>query len=370
MNILINCSNLKIGGGLQVAHSFILNLKDFNAHSFVVVISDELNKQLDLKLFPYFIKFITYNIEAKAIKTLTGKDDFLDKIVLDNKIEVVFSVFGPTYWKPKVKHIVGYAKPHYVYTDSPFFKTLSMLTSLKLNLKKFLHMYDFRHNNQVLITENEDVSERLRGILKEKEIHTVTNYYNQVFDQPEKWDSSIQLSNFDGFTMLTVSANYPHKNLQIIPKVIAYLNQNYQDFEFRFVVTLKEGELGFNLNKNITKNIVYLGKTNINQCPSLYAQSDAIFLPTLLECFTATYPEAMRMQKPILTSNLNFATGLCENAALYFEPLDPKDIGDKIYKLATDELLNKQLIVNGERQLKKYDTYVTRAEKYIEIITK
>lgn len=370
MNILINCSNLKIGGGLQVAHSFVSSLKDFSLHSFVVVCSSELSNQFDTHTFPKNVKFISYNIAPKAIKTITGKDIFLDKIVLENEIEVVFSVFGPTYWKPKVKHIVGYAKPHYVYTDSPFFKTLSMMSSLKLNLKKFFHMYDFKHNNQVLITENEDVSQRLRAILSNKEIHTVTNYYNQIFDQVEKWENNLQLPKFEGFTMLTVSANYPHKNLQIIPKVITYLNQNYKDFKFRFVVTLKEGELVFKQDESSNKNIVYLGKTNINQCPSLYSQSDAIFLPTLLECFTATYPEAMRMQKPILTSNLNFATGLCENAALYFEPLDPKDIGDKIYKLANDELLKKELVANGEEQLKKYDTYATRAEKYIEIITK
>ena len=370
MNILINCSNLKIGGGLQVAHSFVSSLKDFSVHNFVVVCSSEMSNQFDTNTFPENVKFISYNIAPKAIKTITGKDIFLDKIVLENEIEVVFSVFGPTYWKPKVKHIVGYAKPHYVYTDSPFFETLSIMSSLKLNLKKFFHMYDFKHNNQELITENEDVSKRLRLILKGKEIFTVTNYYNQVFDQPEKWDSSLKLSNFDGFTMLTVSANYPHKNLQIIPKVITYLNQNYKDFKFRFVVTLKEGELGFKQDGISNKNIVYLGKTNINQCPSLYSQSDAIFLPTLLECFTATYPEAMRMKKPILTSNLNFATGLCENAALYFEPLDAKDIGDKIYQLANNELLKKELVTNGEKQLKKYDTYATRAEKYIEIITK
>jgi glycosyltransferase involved in cell wall biosynthesis len=370
MNILINCSNLKIGGGLQVAHSFVSNLKDFKEHRFVIVASSELTKQIDLNSFPKNIKVIMYNVNAKALKTIIGKDPFLDKIVLDNLIDTVFSVFGPTYWKPKVKHIVGYAKPHYVYTNSPFFKTLSLMSSLKLNIKKFFHMYDFKHNNQVLITENEDVSQRLRDIIKGKEIHTVTNYYNQIFDQEEKWDRSLQLPKFEGFTLLTVSANYPHKNLQIIPKVIAYLIQNDKDFNFRFVVTLKQGELGLNLEEDINRNIVYLGKTNINQCPWLYSQSDAIFLPTLLECFTATYPEAMRMKRPILTSNLNFATGLCEDAAVYFEPLDAKNIGDAIYEMATNSNRRERLIKNGEEQLKKYDTYATRAEKYIEIITK
>lgn len=369
MNILINCSNLKIGGGLQVAHSFVSTIKDFPEHSFVVVASSELAKQIDLNLFSKNSKIVTYSIAAKPIKTITGKNDFLDKIVSENNIQVVFSVFGPTYWKPKVKHIVGYAKPHYVYTDSPFFIKLSLISKLKLNIKKFFHMYDFKHNNQILITENKDVSQRLQEILKDKEIHTVTNYYNQLFDQKEKWDDSLQLSNFKGFTMLTISANYPHKNLQIVPQVVSYLNKNYKDFKYRFVVTLERGELGANFGEDINKNIFYLGKVNINQCPTLYSQSDATFLPTLLECFTATYPESMRMNKPILTSNLNFARGLCGDAAVYFNPLDAKNIGDTIYQLASDETQKEIIIENGIKQLEQYDTYASRAEKYIEIIT-
>lgn len=369
MNILINCSNLKIGGGIQVAHSFVSQLKDFQCHNFVVVCSSELYEQIDINCFPENVIFFEYNVAAKSVNTVFGKNAFLDKMIVDNNIQVVFSVFGPTYWLPKVKHIVGYAKPHYVYTDSPFFKTLSFMSSLKLSMKKLFHMYDFKNNNQILITENEDVSKRLRVILKNKEIYTVTNYYNQVFDQEEKWDNNISLPQFDGFSLLTVSANYPHKNLQIIPKVISYLNNEFKDFKFRFILTLNQGDLGKNLDENINEHIVYLGKINIYQCPSLYSQSDAIFLPTLLECFSATYPEAMRMQKPILTSNLNFANGLCENSAIYFDPLNPIDIGNKIYNIANNELLQKELIENGIQQLKKYDTYSTRTKKYIEIIT-
>ncbi len=176
------------------------------------------------------------------------------------------------------------------------------------------------------------------------------------------------LPKFDGFSMLTISANYPHKNLQIIPKVISYLNENYKDFNFRFVLTVKNEELFKSCDENILKRVLTIGAVNINQCPGLYSQSDAIFLPTLLECFTAAYPEAMRMRKPILTSNLNFATGLCEDAAQYFAPLNPKDIGDIIYELANNKELRNNLVLKGIDQLKKYDTYEKRAEKYLEII--
>lgn len=370
MRILINCSNLKIGGGLQVAHSFINQLKSNNEHFFVIILSRILESQIDTSEFGSNFKFSSYDISPNIKKIITGKDFYLNKKVEDEQIETVFSVFGPNYWKPKVRHFAGYAKPQYVYTDSPFFKTLSIFASLKLRVKKVFQMFDFKNNNQLLITENEDVSKRLRVILKNKEIHTITNYYNQVFDFKNEWDNRIKLPAFEGFSLLTISANYPHKNLQIIPKVIHYLNQNYKDFNFRFVLTIDKEELGKNLDGRIMERMFSLGKVNINQCPGLYSQSDAVFLPTLLECFTATYPEAMRMQKPILTSDLNFATGLCKDAAIYFDPLNPKDIGDKIYELAYNKELINNLVLNGENQLKNYDTYVTRAKKYLDIITK
>lgn len=369
MNILINCSNLKIGGGLQVAHSFILSIKKFNTHNFTIVLSSALEKQIVKEEFPKNINFVTYNISAKAINSFIGKNNFLNELVIKSETEVVFSVFGPTYWKPKVKHIVGYAKPHYIYTDSPFFRTQSALDLLKLKLKKYFHLYDFKNNNEILITENIDVTNRLRNILKDKEIHTVTNYYNQIFDLEKDWDRSIILPKDKEFSMLTVSANYPHKNLQIIPKVIDVLNRKYKGFKFKFVLTLNKGALNHNLGAMIDEQIEYLGKININQCPYLYVQSDAVFLPTLLECFTATYPEAMRMRKPILTSKINFATGLCGNAAEYYDPLNPEEIAEKIYALAINNKMQEKLIANGLEQLKKYDSYTMRTEKYMKIIT-
>ena len=68
----------------------------------------------------------------------------------------------------------------------------------------------------------------------------------------------------------------------------------------------------------------------VENCPKLYNQADAMFLPTLLETFSASYPEAMKMERPILTSDLDFAKDICGDAALYFNPLDSYDIANKI----------------------------------------
>lgn len=368
MKILINCSNLKVGGGLQVAHSFLNHIKNNSIHTFVVVLSKELRSQINKDEFCDNFKFFDYNISTSPLKALFGKDKFLNKLVKTEGIEKVLSIFGPTYWKPSVLHVAGYAKPHYVYKDSPFFKTLSLVELLKLKLKEFFHMQDFKRNNAVIITENGDVSERLKAILKFKKVYTVTNYYNQVFDNRNEWSHDLDLSAFKGCTLLTISANYPHKNLVIIKNVIENLNIYYPDFEYRFVLTLDNSEIFQHANDDILKRLVFLGKVNISQCPLLYERSDLVFLPTLLECFTATYAESMRMRKPILTSDLNFARGLCSEAAVYFDPLDPKEIADKIFFLATNRGERDVLIDNGIKQLLKFDNYSTRAKKYLEII--
>jgi glycosyltransferase involved in cell wall biosynthesis len=93
-----------------------------------------------------------------------------------------------------------------------------------------------------------------------------------------------------------------------------------------------------------------------------------MFLPTLLECFSVSYAEAMKMDRVILTSDLPFARNICVDAALYFDPLSPKDIGDMIYKAATDDGLRAQLIHNGRQQLSRFLSPEEKAAAYLKII--
>ena len=94
---------------------------------------------------------------------------------------------------------------------------------------------------------------------------------------------------------------------------------------------------------------------------------DALFLPTLLECFSASYPEAMLLKKPIVTSDLPFATTVCDNAALYFDPLDAEDIAKTLIKLVESSKIYNQLVERGKEQLRTFLTPQERAKKYLKI---
>ncbi len=364
MNILINCSTIRRGGGIQVAHSFLHEIKTDTKHTYIIILSSILKQQIDEHLFSKNFVFYEYNKEASPKNAVFSSDKVLDTLVAQHRIERVFTVFGPSYWRPNVLHIVGYAKPHYIYTTSPFFKAMSVKQRLRLKVKGFFHLIDFRKNADILITENPDVTAKISKKLNKKAC-TVSNTYNQVFDKSEEW-SDRKLPSFDGKYILTISAHYPHKNLNIIPQVIKELLRR-DCKKFKFVVTVDKGEL--HSDNESDDFIVYLGKVDIKDCPSLYAQCHYMFLPTLLECFSASYAEAMRMEKPILTSDLDFARGLCLDAAAYFDPLDSKKIAETIIQLDNNEELQQRLIHNGNERLKNFDSSRQRAEKYLQIIT-
>ena len=93
-------------------------------------------------------------------------------------------------------------------------------------------------------------------------------------------------------------------------------------------------------------------------------------VPGKIDYFVADDPEAMKMERPILTSNLSFATTVCDEAALYFDNLNPKDIATKIMKLFHDEQLYKDLVKKGKERLSIFDDSKVQTIKYLQICKK
>ena len=365
MNILINCSNLKKGGGLQVADSVCCSLKSFDKHRFVVVLSDYLDFTA-LRIEKYEnVVLVRHNILNSSETLLLGRDAILDELVEKWNIEVVLTIFGPARWKPRCKHVCGFARPHLVLKDSPYFKRMTKKAYIKCKIYNLILKYFFGRGVDVFWTENPYISKKLEKLFPNKPVYTVSNYYNQVFDQAENC-KQIKLPRFEGSTILSVNAPYAHKNMEIAIDVAKILKVNYPNFLFRFVMTMRECDYPL-LPKDLKSNFIFVGKVDISEIPSLYEQADLSFQPSLLECFTATYPESMRMGVPIVTSDLDFAHGLCGDAAVYYEAMNAKACSDAIYKVLTDPKLSSKLIDNGKTQLQKFDNYRERVNKLINI---
>ena len=364
--ILINCSNLKKGGGLQVADSICCDLSRFLQHHFIVVLSSYL-KNAENKIKKYDNCDVTFYDSSNGLKTLlTGRDKFLDELVSKNKVDAVFSVFGPISWTPHCLHLCGFARSHIVLSDSPYFSAMPFGKRLKEKAVNIILTYFFCRGVNAFFTESAYISEKWQLKVGKRKVYTVTNYYHQVFDLPAQWIKH-PLPGFEGSTMLCITGYYPHKNLEIAIEVTKTLKAEHPSFRFRFAFTIDECQYPA-LDEDMRQHFCFIGRTDVYEAPSLYQQATIMFQPSLLECFSATYPEAMRMNVPIVAADMGFARSLCGEAAVYYPPLDAKAAADAIYKVSMDKELLAKLINNGKKQLSCYDTYKERTDKLIKIV--
>lgn len=368
MNILINTGGASIGGGLQLADSIIREMVKYNGHHFVIVHYGQLPLTIEAMKSYSNVECFYYNMPKFPLGIITGRNRTLDKLVEDKQIDVVFTIMGLSKWKPRVPHLEGFARCKTVIPESPYWKEYGSSQLVKLNIINKAINFAFKISSDAFWTESDFISDRVRQFLPKKaKVYTVSGYYNQVYDKPEQWDNSIDFPAFNGVTLLTIAANYPHKNLKIIPPLIHYMDKVHPDLKFRVVLTIKEEELK-EVDDLVRKHVIFLGGVKITQCPHMYEQCDIMFMPSLLECFSATYAEAMRMKKPILVPDLGFASVLCNDAAKYYKATSVESLGEALYELCTNENLRNLLVANGEKQLKEFNNYEQRARKLLDIL--
>lgn len=367
MKLIINSGSVFKGGSEQVALSFIYECRNYPQHEFHVVIGPNLASQIDQNEFPNNFRFyLLKNRPATSIvhfiKSMIWYRN-LEKTLIPDR---VISTGGHGYWRPTVPLIGGFNMAHYIYPESPFFNRMPFRKRLFWRTMKGIHMFFFNRLDAIIV-QTEDVKDRLSKILSSKvPIFVISNTINAYFLTGQTFQNKIPQRKPGEIRLLTISSYYPHKNLEIIDLVTKALVRK-RKVNFRFVVTLPEEKLKQLFGENGNQMIFNVGFVPIKECPSLYKECDFMFLPTLLECFTVSYLEAMVMKKPILTSDISFAHTICKGAAVYFDPLDPEDIANKIISLSEDCEKQNILISNGESIIKSMITPSERARKFLEI---
>lgn len=370
MKLLINCSNIRGGGASQVALATFQYLRKYPENDYSVLLSPDFKGYIDISTFP---DNFTFHILDRHIGMPVHFLKIRNKLVQIEKAfgpDCTFTLFGPSYWTPVSPHLMGYAIPHYVYPESPYFKTLSLKETLKFKVKRLLQRHYIKKNAGYYHVETEDVKNRLAGFagVPARRIHVVTAALNPVYYNRAITGKEIVLEpRSDGeVRMISISGLSAHKNLQIIKQVIPILEKKYK-LNARFILTIPDSlyQAGF---RGMDDHIINVGPVSIESCPSLYEQADFVFLPTLLECFSALYLEGMYLGKPVLTSDLSFSHAICQDAALYFDPLSAEDIAAKIFAISTDHTLRKRIIEAGNRHIHDFPASEGRTEKYLEII--
>ncbi|MFV0221275.1 glycosyltransferase family 4 protein [Empedobacter falsenii] len=359
MKLIINTVNLQIGGAFQRAVSFLNEIKDFGTDEFHIFYNDNISNQVDIKSFPSNFKFYFFAHSPASLKIRHKIIREFDQLEKQINPDAVFSFVGPCYWKAKAPHLVGFGIPHMVYNDYKYVENYGLKTKLEMIYKKFWTKYEADY----WVVQTEDVRQRMASKLRvdKEKIFLVSNGIGKQY----KDVVALSTNNNKVKKLLMISTFRPSKNFDIIKEVIPLLENDI--FQYEFHITIKQEDYDKHFN-GFEKTVINHGHVKSVECPDLYNQCDAMFLPSHLECFSASYPEAMKMEKPILTSDLSFAHTVCGDAAIYFDNTNANDVADKIKSVFHNSELYQKQVEKGKLKLNDFDNSRQQAEKYLSIL--
>lgn len=364
--ILINTSNLHNGGGIQVAISFIYELSlllDHDLSYLHIIASKEVDEGLrrlntNLNRFGKYKVINTYGFQAMKSP--------LNNII--KNYDLVFTIFGPNYLRVRAKKdIVGFAQLWIVNFKNPISQRLSFLDKNKLWIKFNLQWLFFLRSDHYVV-ELEHVKEKLhrkKGVPNEK-ISVVYNTVSSIYKNNKKWRSIEIHKPQNQLSLGIVTRDYPHKNLDILPRVAQDLELNH-NMSVRFYTTLNDEEW-LRRDDFFKEYVSTVGSLSPEECPSFYQQVDGVIFPSLLECFSATPLEAMVMEKPLFASNRSFVRDVCHDYAIYFDPLNATDIASKIANYFNSDKMDKDQLQKAREYALNFSSAKGRAESYLKII--
>ncbi|GMV83487.1 MAG: hypothetical protein AMXMBFR7_46710 [Planctomycetota bacterium] len=366
--ILIDATQVVVGGGIQVALALLEHASQSTEMEFHAATSAEVNAQMSDATRSALASSRTLTHQSSVFKRIREIGTSLPNIAKEVKPDLVFTVFGPAYWKFEGTHISGFALPKLIYPVEQYLREPWPWTKAAACLTSALKAWACRQAD-AWIAETDTVRKRMHEFLgfPLDRIEVIRNSFSASFARNLSISRRPEPTNV--WTILVPSVYYSHKDLERVPETARLLQDAGQEnFSFRFTIPKDSSSWraikGMAMDFGVGDRLYTVGAIPHERFSELYLSSDVVFLPTLLECSTAVYPEAFLAEKPLVTTDLDFARELCGHGALFFEPRSAVDAATALMEVRSSANTRTRLIEGGRMALKK--NYPSPSEKWQE----
>ncbi|MGG0307054.1 glycosyltransferase family 1 protein [Priestia megaterium] len=158
--------------------------------------------------------------------------------------------------------------------------------------------------------------------------------------------------------VLGVMSFNPNKNFKNLLLASRYLNER----DFELVIVGGGNNKVFsqqNISEELKENVKFLGYVTDAELKSLYMNAGCFVFPSIYEGFGIPPLEAMVCGCPVVCSTAASIPEICSEAAVYFDPLEPTEIAEKIKLVMADETLRNRLSKHGIEHSQNYKWSIT-----------
>ncbi|MCF6149644.1 MAG: glycosyltransferase family 4 protein [Candidatus Kuenenia sp.] len=338
-----------------------------------------------LKLSDQSIRFVCY-FEKKIPPFSWLEDARIEKKILSFKTKnnFLWSTFilpicmakdnpdifhAPSYTTPFIKtkktiltiHDICYAaKPEWYSYKSDFFRRYYYYKSAR-NADIILTVSEFSKNE--IIKHYRIDSKKIKVIY-----HGVNEKYFQNIDK-NNIVSILKKQNIEGDYILYVGNIHPRRNLECLINAFIKLKNEHDCFDrLRFVIAGKDEGL---LHKLLSlygkrKDVIFTGYVREEYIQPLYNGAKCFVYPALYEGFGFPILESMACGTPTIISDIPVFREIFKDNSLFTDPYNINEIKKNIYKILTNEKLQKDLSGKG-RSCASLFTWKDAAAKTLKI---
>jgi glycosyltransferase involved in cell wall biosynthesis len=367
MNILINLSIQKQGGGQNVGMNFLQVMKETAAVEdkvFLLVSNgSEIHKTVRK------LKFDHYYVTAKNPLIRILRDLFIvPNIIARHKIDVVYTYFGYTLLPKRIVQVCGVAFSYLFYPEVNFWIEYTGLSLWKKRLIDAYRSWGIKRSHG-LIFENDSMRLRSHELFNIPPIRTVYIKPSNDYINHERNDVNLNpiLSSSPPYKILVLCGWQRNKNILRIPEIAHELGKLSDHFEFTITAPPDHSTDHNTFTRHVHSHgvqgmINLIGVVEKAKLPDLYKESTFVLLLSKLESFSNNIIESWVFRRPLIITDAHWSRSLCKEAAYYVNRESPKGIADAIHRLSSNPEMQKSLILKGLKEKDKYPTIVERAQ--------
>lgn len=179
-------------------------------------------------------------------------------------------------------------------------------------------------------------------------ISVIPNAVSAAFSANVPVDAALEAQLKTERYVLAVSSIDPRKNFAKLLQAFRYVD----DLSLKLYIVGGQDSIYATTIAELSEGapagrIKWLGRISDQALKSYYAHAQSFIYPSLYEGFGIPPLEAMACGAPVIVSAIPPLQEVCQDAALYVNPNDERDIADKINRILQDDNLRNALIAKG-----------------------
>ncbi|MEO6833271.1 MAG: hypothetical protein ABI378_12100 [Chitinophagaceae bacterium] len=346
MNLLLNASNLRHGGGRTVALQLISALAEQRPKDTLYVLAPKSIGYERLTNHSNIILLLLPNSYHYSWATkLWYMHQVFPKWCKLYKIDKVVSLGNAAFPSKRRPQLLYIQLPILAYHESSAWKTMPFKAFIRNSLMDTyvaLHMkYASAYAMQTEVMRTR-IIERFK--LDPERVYLLPN----APLEPEIDKISPLPLPLKPLRLLFLSHYYPHKSFEMLPDLAKILKERNLPVQITLTLSERESPAAATVLQALRgcENIVNIGPVALKDVGEVVSSHHGIFLPSLMESFSGAYAEALLHRRLIFTSHYDFATVLLGDAAFYFDPLKPEHIASVF-----EEALNDKKLISNKLEL-------------------